>query len=97
MEVKFNGYELGKTQTVLVRIINKSPIPQRVHILPPTEAGFSVRVNKKGPIAAGMSENIQVSFTSDVYKYQYDVVKVNSETGNFVIPIYAYPSIPKMQ
>jgi hypothetical protein len=43
-----------------------------------------------------MSENIVINFTSDVYKYQSDVVKVNSETGNFVIPIYAYPSIPKI-
>jgi hypothetical protein len=32
-----------------------------------------------------------------VYKYQYDVIKVNSETGNFVVPIYAYPSIPKLE
>ena len=43
-----------------------------------------------------MSENIQVTFASDVYKYQYDIIKINSETGNFVIPIYAYPSIPKI-
>ncbi len=43
-----------------------------------------------------MSENIVINFTSDVFKYQYDVVKVNSQTGNFVIPIYAYPSIPKI-
>lgn len=68
-----------------------------MHILPPTEAGFEIKVNKKGPIAAGMSENIVVNFKSDVHKYQYDVVKVSSETGNFVIPIYAYPSIPNMQ
>ena len=61
-----------------VKIINKSPIPQRVHVQPPTQHGFSVKVNKKGPIAAGMSENIQVTFMSDVYKYQYDVIKINS-------------------
>jgi hypothetical protein len=53
--VKFNGYELGKIQTTTVKMVNKSPISQRVHILPPTEPGFIIKVNKKGPIAPGMS------------------------------------------
>ena len=97
VEVKFNGYELGKPQTATVKILNLAPIPQRVHILPPTEPGFSIKTNKKGSIAAGMAESLQVTFFSDVHKYQYDVVKVNTETGNFVIPIYAYPSLPKLQ
>jgi hypothetical protein len=43
-----------------------------------------------------MSENINVFFVSDVFKYQYDVVKINSEIGNFIVPIYAYPTIPKL-
>lgn len=97
VEVKFNGYELGKPQTATVKILNLAPIPQRVHILPPTEPNFSIKTNKKGSIAAGMAETVQITFSSDVHKYQYDVVKVNTETGNFVIPIYAYPSIPKLK
>ena len=43
-----------------------------------------------------MSENIQVTFVSDVYKYQYDVIKISTETDNFIVPVYAYPSIPKI-
>lgn len=44
-----------------------------------------------------MSENIIVTFVSEVYKYQYDVIKINTETDNFVVPVYAYPSIPKIR
>jgi hypothetical protein len=43
-----------------------------------------------------MSENITVNFVSDIYKYQFDIVKINSEIGNFIVPIYAYPTIPKL-
>lgn len=33
--VKFAGYELRKTHTLKVKLINNSPAPQRLHILPP--------------------------------------------------------------
>jgi hypothetical protein len=32
--VKFAGYELNKTHTLKVKLINNSPAPQRLHILP---------------------------------------------------------------
>lgn len=33
--VKFAGFEVNKTHTMKVRLINSSPAPQRLHILPP--------------------------------------------------------------
>ncbi len=33
--VKFAGFELRKTHVLKVKIINNSPAPQRLHILPP--------------------------------------------------------------
>jgi|TARA_B110000305_G_C19370128_1_gene604030 hypothetical protein len=33
--VKFAGFELCKTHTLKVKLINNSPAPQRLHILPP--------------------------------------------------------------
>jgi hypothetical protein len=32
--IKFEGYETGRTHTLKFNLINKSSIPQRVHILP---------------------------------------------------------------
>lgn len=33
--VKFAGFETNKTHTMKLRILNNSPAPQRLHILPP--------------------------------------------------------------
>jgi hypothetical protein len=33
--LRFAGFELRKTHTLKVKIINNSPAPQRLHILPP--------------------------------------------------------------
>lgn len=44
-----------------------------------------------------MFETIRVFFKSNEHKYQYDVIKINTETENFVIPIYAYPSLPPLR
>ena len=35
-EIKFNGYELNKINTLTFKIINKAPIPQRFNIIFPT-------------------------------------------------------------
>lgn len=44
-----------------------------------------------------MFETVAVSFKASEYKYLYDVVKINTETDNFVVPLYAYPSIPNIR
>ena len=82
--------------TATFKIINKAPIPQRFTILAPTESQFSIKVNKKGAIPTGMSETVQVSFIANEFKYMYDIIKINTETDNFVLPMYAYPSIPNI-
>lgn len=43
-----------------------------------------------------MYETVQVFFKSNEYKYMYDVVKINTETQNFVVPLYAYPTIANL-
>lgn len=68
-EVKFAGYELGKSYTTNVKVINRAPVPQRISILPPEEPGFSIKTNKKGSIASGMFETITVVFRSNEHKY----------------------------
>ena len=58
--VKFAGFEIGKTHTLKVRMINNSPAPQRLHILPPSTNAFKIRYNKKGMIPSGVAEDIYV-------------------------------------
>ena len=39
---------------------------------------------------------MQVQFKATDYKYVYDVVKINTENENFIVPLYAYPTIPNI-
>ena len=103
-EIKYAGYELDKSYTATVRIINRAPIPQRMTIIPPESSAFAIKTNKKGSIAAGMSETITVLFRSNEFtyflclrSYQTDVICIRTETENFVIPLYAYPTLPDLR
>lgn len=92
--VKFAGFELRKTHTLKVKLINNSPAPQRLHILPPATPYFKIKYNKKGMIPPGISEDIYVQFTpGDEFKYFYDSVRIHCEGDKILIPIHAYPVI----
>ena len=92
--VKFAGFEILKTHTLKVRLINNSPAPQRLHILPPQTNYFKIKYNKKGMVPAGISEDIYVQFTpNDEYKYYYDCIRIHCEGDKILIPIHAFPVI----
>lgn len=92
--VKFAGFELRKTHTIKVKIINNSPSPQRLHILPPATPYFKIKYHKKGMIPSGISEDIYVQFTpNDEYKYFYDSIRIHCEGDKILIPIHGYPVI----
>lgn len=61
--IKFAGFETNKTHTIKLRILNNSPAPQRLHILPPQTSYFKIRYNKKGMLPTGVAEDIYVQFT----------------------------------
>jgi hypothetical protein len=58
--VKFQGFEIRKTHTQRVRLINNSPAPQRLHILPPSTPFFKIRYSKKGMVPSGIAEEIYI-------------------------------------
>lgn len=92
--VKFAGYELRKTHTLKVKLINNSPAPQRLHILPPSTSFFKIKYHKKGMVPSGISEDIFVQFTpGNEFKYFYDSIRIHCEGDKILIPIHAYPVI----
>lgn len=97
--VKFAGFETNKTHTMKVRLINNSPAPQRLHILPPQTNFFKIRCNKKGMLPTGVAEDIYVQFTpaADQYKYYYDAIRIHCEGDKILIPIHAFPVINSKQ
>ena len=93
---KFAGFETGKTHTLKVRLINNSPAPQRIHILPPQTPFFKIKYNKKGLVPTGVSEDIYVQFTPAIEqgeKYYYDSIRIHCEGDKILIPIHAFPVI----
>ena len=82
-----------------LRLINTSPAPQRLHILPPQTNYFKIRYNKKGMIPTGVAEEIYVQFTPAMneYKYYYDSVRIHCEGDQILIPIHAFPVINSKQ
>lgn len=94
--LKFAGFEANKTHTLKVKIINNSPAPQRLHILPPQTPFFKIRYNKKGMLPTGVSEDIYVQFTptgDQPYKYYYDTIRIHCEGDKILIPIHAFPVV----
>ena len=92
--INFAGYELNKTHTIKLKMVNTSGVPQRLHILPPSTPYFKIKYSKKGMIPTGVSEDVYVQFTpSDEYKYSYDSVRIYCEGDKILIPIHAYPVI----
>lgn len=89
--VKFSGFEAGKVNIAKTRIINCSSKSQRVHILPPSTPFFSIKFDKKGQLAPGMSEDIFIHFTPNDYKYYFDCIRVHTSEEQLQIPIHAYP------
>ena len=97
--VKFAGFETNKTHTMKLRLINNSPQPQRLHILPPQTSYFKIRYNKKGMVPTGVAEEIYIQFTParGEYKYYYDSVRIHCDGDKLLIPIHAYPVINSKQ
>jgi hypothetical protein len=77
-------------------MINNSPAPQRLHVLPPQTPYFKIRYNKKGMVPTGVSEDIYIQFTPDKdqgYKYYYDSIRIHCEGDKILIPVHAFPVI----
>ena len=93
--VKFAGFKTNKTHTIKLRLINNSPAPQRLHILPPQTKYFKIRCQKKGMIPTGVAEEIYIQFTPavDEYKYYYDSLRIHCDGDKILIPIHAFPVI----
>jgi hypothetical protein len=87
----FGGFEPGKRHTQVLRIVNRSPVSQRLHIIPPSTPHFKATCDKKGTLAPGMCEEIVVEFLPEQLRYYHETLKIHCEPDNLLIPIHAYP------
>lgn len=78
-------------QEIVVRVVNKSTKPTRMHIFYPDSPYFRASCDKKGTIPPGMSEDIRIAFYPQAYQYYYDCIKIHHEDGNLLLPMHGYP------
>lgn len=67
--IKFSGFETNKNNSQKFCIVNSASISQRIHVLPPTSPYFQIKFEKKGNLAPGISEEIELIFKPSEYKY----------------------------
>jgi hypothetical protein len=93
--VHFGGFELGKRHTQIVRVVNVTPVAQRIHVLNPATPFFSARFSraKKGWLAPGMAEEIAIDFEPAEWRYYYDCVRLHTGDETLLVPIHAYPVV----
>lgn len=67
--VHFGGFEVGGVYKQTLRIVNRHGAGTRVHILPPTTPFFKASCDdKRGLIAPGLNEEIEIEFRPQQYK-----------------------------
>ena len=98
--VHFDGFQVGKVHTQILRLVNTADYGQRLHVIKTQNATFSthvVRGKRKGRedmslVAPGLSEDVRIEFHPTEWRYYYDCIRVHTEDGNMLIPIHAYPT-----
>ena len=72
-ELRFAASEQGGTMVQILRLVNFSAKPVRLHILPPSTPFFSISVDKRGRLMPGLAEEVTVRFMPVSECYQtYD-------------------------
>jgi hypothetical protein len=98
--IEFNGYEIGVAQTVSISLRNVSTISRCVRVWPVKTNNFVMTplqypANCKGGfIAPGMCVTTQLTFTPDSLGDYAEFLKVETEGGNFSVPITAQRDSP---
>ncbi|KAK9804223.1 hypothetical protein WJX72_001932 [[Myrmecia] bisecta] len=90
--VHFGGLQLGAVHKQTLKVYNTSSKSTRMHVIVPTTPYFKATCEqKKGLLAPGMCEVIQVEFCPKEWRYYYDCIRIHCEDENLLVPVHAYP------
>ncbi|XP_008426443.1 cilia- and flagella-associated protein 221 [Poecilia reticulata] len=93
-ELHFSGFELGKSYTKTVNLINISNAPVNIHIIPTLTKHFQTTYTKKDRLIPGLAYTVNVAFCPDDWCYFSDCIRVHcKDEENLLIPVHAYPVI----
>ncbi|XP_027867106.1 cilia- and flagella-associated protein 221 isoform X1 [Xiphophorus couchianus] len=93
-ELHFSGFELGKSYTKTVNLINISNAPVNIHIIPTLTKHFQTTYTKKDRLIPGLAYTVNVAFCPEDWHYFSDCIRVHcKDEENLFIPVHAYPVI----
>jgi hypothetical protein len=94
VQLHFSGFRIHHEHVQKLRVLNISPNALRLSIVAPSTQWFKVKFHKKGLLAPGMSEDLEVLFYPTDWHYYYDSISIYcGELGeNLTVPLHAYPS-----
>lgn len=96
----FHGFNIGGVYTTSVSFRNVSAVTRMIRVLPPAGERFSMQPLKFPPnckggmIAPGMSVTTTITFIPDTLLDLNDELIVETEGGNYAVPIIAYRDNP---
>lgn len=94
--VEFAGFEVGRTVSTRLEVVNVSRTARRLNIVAPQTSYFQMRHAKRGRVAPGLSQVVWIDFTADAWRYYYDAVRIFCEDDEtLLVPIHAYPVMRK--
>uniref|UniRef100_A0A3Q3FEK8 Cilia and flagella associated protein 221 n=1 Tax=Kryptolebias marmoratus TaxID=37003 RepID=A0A3Q3FEK8_KRYMA len=93
-ELHFSGFELGRSYTKVLKLINVSSEVMNMHIVPTQTRHFQTAHAEQGRLIPGLGRALRVTFRADEWRYFYDCVRVHCEDEeNLLVPVHAYPVI----
>lgn len=93
--VHFAGFEVGRTISARLELVNVATDGRRLHVVPPQSQYFQSRCSKRGRVAPGLSETIHIDFTADAWRYYTDALRVYCDDEGLLVPIHAYPVLQR--
>jgi hypothetical protein len=93
-QLHFSGFRIHHEHVQKLRVLNISPNALRLSIVAPSTQWFKVKFHKKGLLAPGMSEDLEVLFYPTDWHYYYDSISIycGELAENLTVPLHAYPS-----
>lgn len=93
-ELHFSCFELGKSYTKTLKLINISSEAMNIHIIPTLTKFFQTTYSKKCRLIPGLAYTLKVAFCPEEWRYFYDCIRVHCKgEENLLIPVHAYPVI----